>query len=595
MIVHLKKMDNILPQKFKSIGIYFGYNISRICSFFDQKIHKFKSDNIYFIFSNIYNINDVYSIKINPEKKYENELEINQVRKLLNKEIPKYENFKIKESNDFIGDRIIEFNNYNLKSIIVKEIIYKFFDSFFINMKVNDKLSSNTYIVFTIPAYFEEQQINIIEKTIKEITNCSKIFPLKEPIAAKIYDEKKNKNKPKEINDNHLVITIYNDFLELSIISVEKNLEYYVKKRYCEINPKNYLNKHINKSNETEIIIEELNNDEEMRFKDFANIKLISYIFNKCIDILKETHLNKNKLKSVIITEDSDKFEFEDNYKNFFGKEIEIRHFNNNAVFVNGASIYAYEKQKMLTYSSTFRKDINKPQIKDFYENKNTFRGNRYYREENLIQGLIAQDKIYDSKYDNLNNAQKDLSLNNIYQTIKEMNETTKTRFLEMENKFNSTIEAQGEKINELTSNYLEIKKENENMKILIDKISESNIESKRHNEKIEKILTETLNKLTERTFIIEGNLKNQKDEFKKQMEEINDKMMETTDGFNQKFDKMEKQCENWGIHLKKKKDIIIAKNIVKDKNLSGTNDIEDTFKYSRKSSERNKTKKTKI
>ncbi len=332
-----------------------------------------------------------------------------------------------------------------------------------------------------------------------------------------------------------------------------------------------------------------------MRFKDFSNIKIISYIYNKCLHILKEAHLNKNKLKSVIITEDSDKFEFEDNYKNFFGKEIEIRHFNNNAVFVNGASIYAYEKQKMLTYSSTFRKDINKPQIKDFYENKNTFRGNRYYREENLIQGLIAQDKIYDSKYDNLNNAQKDLSLNNIYQTIKEMNETTKTRFLEMENKFNSTIEAQGEKINELTSNYLEIKKENENMKILIDKISESNIESKRHNEKIEKILTETLNKLTERTFIIEGNLKNQKDEFKKQMEEINDKMMETTDGFNQKFDKMEKQCENWGIHLKKKKDIIIAKNIVKDKNLSGTNDIEDTFKYSRKSSERNKTKKTKI
>ena len=84
---------------------------------------------------------------------------------------------------------------------------------------------------------------------------------------------------------------------------------------------------------------------------------------------MKEAHLNKNKLKSVIITEDSDKFEFEDNYKNFFGKEIEIRHFNNKEVFVKGASIYAYEKQKVLTYSSTFRKDI-KPQIKDFYENK---------------------------------------------------------------------------------------------------------------------------------------------------------------------------------------------------------------------------------
>ncbi len=71
-------------------------------------------------------------------------------------------------------------------------------------------------------------------------------------------------------------------------------------------------------------------------------------------------------------------------------------------------------------------------------------------------------------------------------------------------------------------------------MKIFIDKISESNIESKRHNEKIEKILTEILNKLTEKTFIIEGNLKNQKDDFKKQMEEINEKMMEMTDGFKQ-------------------------------------------------------------
>ena len=352
MIIHLKKMDNILPQKLKSIGVYFGYNISRICSFFDTKIHNFKSDNRFFIFSNIYNTNNgVYLIKINPEKKYKNELEINQVRKLLNKEIPKYENFKIKEINDFIWDRIIDFGNYNLKSITVKKIIYKFFDSLFINMKVNDK------------------QINIIEKTIKEITNCSKVFPLEEPIAAKIYDEKKNKNKSKEINDNHVVITICDDFLGLSVISVDINLEYYVKKRYYEINPKNYLNKLINKSNETEIIIDKLNNDEEMRFKDFSNIKLILYINNKCIDILKETHLNKNKLKSVIITEDSDKFEFEDIYKNFFGKEIEIRHFNNNVVFVYGASIYAYEKQKMLTYSSTFRKDI-KPQIKDFYENK---------------------------------------------------------------------------------------------------------------------------------------------------------------------------------------------------------------------------------
>ena len=588
-------MDNILPQKFKSIGIYFGYNISRICSLFDTKFYNFKSDNTYFIFSNIYNINDVYSIKINPEKKYKNELKINQVRKLLNKEIPKYENFKIKESNDFIGDRIIEFDNYNLKSIIVKEIIYKFFDGLFINMKVNDKLSSNTYIVFTIPAYFEEQQIHIIEKTIKAITNCSKVFPLEEPIAAKIYDEIKNKNKSKEINDNHLVITIYNDFLELSIISVDKNLEYYVKKRYYEINPKNYLNKLINKSNETEIIIDELNNDEEMRFKDFSNINLISYIYNKCIDILKETYLNKNKLKSVIITEDSDKFEFEDNYKNFFGKEIEIRHFNNKEVFVKGASIYAYEKQKVLTYSSTFRKDINKPQIKDFYENKNTFRGNRYYREENLIQGLIGQDKSYDSKYDNLNNNQKDLTSENLYQSFKEMKESTNKRFLEIENKLIFTIDAQNEKINDLIKNYSEIKKENENMKILIDKISESNVESKRHNEKIEKILTETLTQLTKRTIIIEDNLKNQKDEIKKQMEEINDKMMETTDGFNQKIDKMEKHCENLGINLKKKKEIIIAKNIVKDKNLSVTNDIEEKLRYLRKSSERNKGKKTKI
>ncbi len=96
-----------------------------------------------------------------------------------------------------------------------------------------------------------------------------------------------------------------------------------------------------------------------MRFKDFSNIKIISYIYNKCLHILKEAHLNKNKLKSVIITEDSDKFEFEDNCEYFFGKEIEIRHFNNNSVFVYGTSIY--EKQKMIVYSSLFRKDINKP------------------------------------------------------------------------------------------------------------------------------------------------------------------------------------------------------------------------------------------
>jgi hypothetical protein len=38
-------------------------------------------------------------------------------------------------------------------------------------------------------------------------------------------------------------------------------------------------------------------------------------------------------------------------------------------------------------------------------------------------------------------------------------------------------------------------------MKIFIDKISESNIESKRHNEKIEKILTETLKKLSKKNF----------------------------------------------------------------------------------------------
>ena len=46
---------------------------------------------------------------------------------------------------------MIEFDNYNLK----RNYLYIFIASLFINMNINDKLSSNTYIVFTIPTYFE--------------------------------------------------------------------------------------------------------------------------------------------------------------------------------------------------------------------------------------------------------------------------------------------------------------------------------------------------------------------------------------------------------------------------------------------------------
>ena len=91
-------------------------------------------------------------------------------------------------------------------------------------------------IVVLIPDFFQDSQKIIIEDSIKSIKKESKIYFLKEPIAAIISDNEVYKVYKEKIGHFYLILMFYDDLYEISIALCQKNsgmdpdysIEYYI-------------------------------------------------------------------------------------------------------------------------------------------------------------------------------------------------------------------------------------------------------------------------------------------------------------------------------------------------------------------------------
>ena len=159
------------------------------------------------------------------------------------------------------------------------------------------KINFISLTVITIPAYFNDEQRKIIESSVQSIKqNKLKVILLEEPIAAVL-----NLNKINNQNDNYLVLTFYEDLLDLSIISFDDNLKFFVKqpalfddefslknrfirlREYCE-------NKYF--FNENEIKEQLYNNEKIINLNNGIQIKKIDLykdLFDKCKKIIKQS------------------------------------------------------------------------------------------------------------------------------------------------------------------------------------------------------------------------------------------------------------------------------------------------------------------
>ncbi len=302
---------------YKSIGIDFGYNYSRIGTFYYATLRQFNCVGEKNIKSDLYKQNDNYIIRgPNGEEQIdEKDLKrIKQIRKLINEKIEENENYII-EDNDNISKRIIKFKN-DKNGISVQEIITSFLRHLIHNMHVNiDQVNT---IVITIPSNFNSQQKSIIQNALSCLKKENlKILLLEEPIAV-LYSDKKEKDFNK--NENYLVFSFYKDLMDFSIISIDNELNpiikhYYYDENYNNINLINRLQSY-NKLND-------IDNEE---------------LFLTCNKELEKVKLDKSKINKIIIVNSTNNDElFKKSFEDYF-KGINVIVLKNDSAFVDGAA-----------------------------------------------------------------------------------------------------------------------------------------------------------------------------------------------------------------------------------------------------------------
>ena len=335
-----------------TIGIDFGYNYSRIATngIFNN-IQQLPHINKLGVPSNLLYENYNFLIERNTKSLNDNKIVIKQIRKLIDKKVPKIDNLQIKDK-DKISDRTITIdkNDYSVAGII-KIFIQKLIKHFTV------KIDSVSLSVVTIPAYFDDEQKQIIKSSVNSIKkNNLEVILLEEPIAALIYGLQISTKNNK---DNYLVLTFYEDLLELSIISIDDNIEPFVKKPALFDDQFNLKNRFIrlkeycdNKFSFDEKAIKKLlyNDEKIINLNNNIQIKktdLYKDLFDNCKKLLKNVELDKNDLKKIIIIGNSD-FEDKDICEYYFNCEVIF--LKNEDAFVNGAVKYAknYCKKKIM-------------------------------------------------------------------------------------------------------------------------------------------------------------------------------------------------------------------------------------------------------
>ena len=146
------------------IGIDFGYNYSRTATNINYNIQQLTHLNKLAVPSNLLYENNNFLIDRDNIALNDNIKVIKQIRKLINKKLPKIDNFQIQD-NDKISCRTITIDkiDYTVEIIIQKfiQLLIKHFA-----IKTNSIILS----VITIPAYFDDEQRQIIKSSVKCIT-----------------------------------------------------------------------------------------------------------------------------------------------------------------------------------------------------------------------------------------------------------------------------------------------------------------------------------------------------------------------------------------------------------------------------------------
>ena len=573
------------------LGIDFGYNYSRVSTKGYFTIQPLSHINKINVPSNLIFDNNNFTLERNNTNLDNNIKVIKQIRKLINIKIPKIDNFEIKD-NSKISDRIITIdkNDYSVSTIINKfiQLLMTYFSI---------KINFISLIVITIPAYFNDEQRKIIESSVQSIKqNSLKVILLEEPIAALI--NILNLNKINNQNDNYLVLTFYEDLLDLSIISLNDNLEFFVKqpalyddefrlknrfirlREYCE-------NKYF--FNENEIKEQLYNNEKIINLNNGIQIKKIDLykdLFDNCKKLLNKVNLHKKDIKKIIIIGNSE-FKDKDICEYYFNCEVIFS--KNEEAFVNGATKYAKKYEQNNNNLNTYRKSniineyINSGNnyLERIRNSSNTQRPNKLFSTDNEINESIRDIKENNSKIDKLFEkvTETNSNLEKILKKLSEDNIKSKKSFEENKN-HNSTVDSilvellhnknkNDEIIKQLSDNTLQNTKA---IKIINEHNSKMESKFEQHFAKINELLNnvrKSNEKLNEKYKNMEEQYLNITDGFNKKFKEIDEKLNDIKEDFNTKIN---------GFNMTKKKETITAKNT--ENNEKKNNNIKNTIKF---------------
>jgi hypothetical protein len=565
-----------------TIGIDFGYNYSRIATngIFNN-IQQLPHINKLGVPSNLLYENYNFLIERNTKNLNDNKIVIKQIRKLIDKKVPKIDNLQIKDK-DKISDRTITIdkNDYSV-AVIIKIFIQKLIKHFTV------KIDFVSLSVVTIPAYFDDEQKQIIKSSVNSIKkNNLEVILLEEPIAALIYGLQIS---TKNINDNYLVLTFYEDLLELSIISIDDNIEPFVKKPALFDDQFNLKNRLIrlkdycdNKFSFDEKEIKKLlyNDEKIINLNDNKQIKktdLYKDLFDNCKKLLKNVRLDKNNLKKIIIIGNSD-FEDKDICEYYFNCEVIF--LKNEDAFVNGAVKYAknYYKKKnneQMYNLNTFRRsnvqyDIDKKN--NFFDKiRNTY-SIREIKKNNLnINKLFESDISEKIKENDLKSTESineikahNSKVDDILEKLRENDFKNKESINEIKD-HNSKVDDILEKLRENDfknkESINEIKTHNSKVDDILEKLIENHFKNKEsineikaHNSKVDDILEKLREndkeirdrniKMEEKFEKILKNVQEINEKLNEKYRDIEEKFMNTTDGFNDQIKEINKKID---------------------------------------------------
>ena len=484
-------------------GIYFGYNISNT---FDLK-------------------NNILSIK--SESSIHGK--IVSTRKLLNNDFSAFDGIKVKKTKNLKNMKFI-YNNYGvLLQDKINEFMKKLFES--CPKKIN-------IIVVSIPDFYQDSQKIIIEDSIKSIKKETKIYFLKEPVAAIISNNNIYNQYNETIGNFYLILMFYDDLYEISIALYQHNSN-----KKPDYSIQNFIGKDFNLQD----FVQDLKS-----FQDKNNLKKenrLEKILKEIKELFENVTTNNNNLQKIFILSENKQIDeqysriFETGLKSKVGslkiKEDIIKFLNTEDSIIQGVKKYA---AKILNGSFAPKKTMKmKEQNK---KEKQINKQNESNNSDNLEDKKRFCDKEgIENNFCETESSEKKDNIKSTNEMINIKSEENNRKLLEMILQSNIKSEENNRKLLEmiLQSNT----KSEENNRKLQEMILQSNTKSEENNRKLQEMMFEKNRKLQE--MMIENNRKLQEMILQSNIksEENNRNLQEMIFENNRKIQKLHQKYEN--------------------------------------------------